>query len=80
MDSRLNLDGKADDAVVEAMPRRFDEEALDGLEPRAQGRHRVAKEASVAFKPGHHLRLFVITAIVENYVNGFFLLPRPRRR
>ena len=50
--------------------RELREEALDGIEPGAGGRHEVEGEALVAAEPGAHLGMLVGGVVVEDHMDA----------
>ena len=70
VDGDLEVDNGAEDAAFQAPLRELREEALDGIEPGAGGRHEVEGEALVAAEPGAHLGMLVGGVVVEDHMDA----------
>lgn len=65
----LKVDEGAEDGAFEAPFDGLGEEALDGVQPRARGRHEVEGEARMAIEPGARLGMPVGGVVVEDHVD-----------
>ena len=69
VDGGLKVDDRSEDAALQAAFGQLGEEALNGVEPGAGGRHEVEGEARVAVEPDANLRVLVGGVVVEDDVH-----------